>query len=60
MREYRRYAIVITLIVAAIITPGPDVMSQMLVGIPLYLIYEASVLIAAREERKRIVEQTTS
>jgi sec-independent protein translocase protein TatC len=55
MREYRRYAIVITLIVAAIITPGPDVMSQMLVGVPLYLIYEASVLIAAREERKRVI-----
>jgi sec-independent protein translocase protein TatC len=53
MREYRRYAIVITLIVAAIITPGPDVMSQMLVGVPLYMIYEASVLIAAREERKK-------
>jgi sec-independent protein translocase protein TatC len=53
MREYRRYAVIITLIVAAIITPGPDVMSQMLVGVPLYLIYEASVLVAAREERRQ-------
>ena len=53
MRSWRRYAIVIILIVAAIITPGPDIMSQLLVGVPLYVLYEASVNIAAREDRKR-------
>jgi sec-independent protein translocase protein TatC len=53
MRSWRRYAIVIILIVAAIITPGPDIMSQLLVGVPLYVLYEASVGIAAREDKKR-------
>ncbi len=53
MRDYRRHAIIVTLLVAAIITPGPDIMSQLLVGIPLYLLYEASVGVAANVERKK-------
>ena len=53
MRQYRRYAIVITLLVAAIITPGPDISSQLLVGVPLYILYEASVGVAANVERQR-------
>lgn len=52
MREYRRHAIVAVFIVAAIITP-PDVVSQTLVAIPLLLLYEASILVAARVERSR-------
>jgi sec-independent protein translocase protein TatC len=47
MRAFRRQAIVVILIVAAIITP-PDVVSQMLVTIPLYSLYEVSILIAKR------------
>ncbi|WP_395044869.1 twin-arginine translocase subunit TatC [Flavobacterium sp.] len=46
LRTYRRYAIVIVLIVAAIVTP-PDVVSQITVAIPMLLIYEASIFISA-------------
>ena len=47
LRNYRRYAYVIILIVAAIVTP-PDVVSQMTVTIPLVILYEVSILISAR------------
>jgi len=46
MRKYRRHAIVIILIIAAIITP-PDVFSQTLVAIPLYALYEVSIFLSA-------------
>ncbi|MBR7183286.1 MAG: twin-arginine translocase subunit TatC [Alistipes sp.] len=45
MKKYRRHAIVILAIGAAIITP-PDIMSMVLVIIPLYLLYELSIKIA--------------
>lgn len=45
MRTYRRHAIVATLLLAAIITP-PDVMSQLLITVPLLLLYEFSIFIA--------------
>lgn len=47
MRAFRRQAIVVILVVAGIITP-PDVVSQMLVTIPLYALYEISIIIAKR------------
>jgi sec-independent protein translocase protein TatC len=53
MRKYRRHAIVIILITAAIITPSPDVVSQMLVAVPLYFLYEISIRVSARIERQR-------
>jgi sec-independent protein translocase protein TatC len=46
LRKYRKYAVVIVLIVAAIVTP-PDVVSQIIVSIPMLIIYEASILISA-------------
>ena len=46
MRKYRKHAIVVIFIVAAIITP-PDVFSQILVSIPLLILYEVSILISA-------------
>lgn len=50
LRSSRRQAVVVILIVAAIITP-PDVVSQTMVGIPLYALYEASILVVARVQR---------
>lgn len=50
MRKYRRHAIMVLAILAAIITP-PDVISMILVVIPLYLLYEVSIGIAARTEK---------
>jgi sec-independent protein translocase protein TatC len=52
MKRYRKHAIVVILVVAGIITP-PDVFSQMLVSIPMYLLFEISILISARIERER-------
>jgi sec-independent protein translocase protein TatC len=46
MRKYRKHAVVIILIAAAVITPSPDVTSQMVVAIPMYLLYELSVFVS--------------
>jgi sec-independent protein translocase protein TatC len=51
LREYRRYSIVIILIVAAIITP-PDILSQIIVSIPLLILYEVSIFIALFVNKK--------
>lgn len=45
LREYRKYAIVLILIIAAVITP-PDVVSQIIVSIPLLILYEVSIYIS--------------
>lgn len=45
MKEYRKYAFMIILILSAIITP-PDVFTQILVTLPLYLLYEISTHVA--------------
>lgn len=55
LQLYRRHAVVAILITAAVITP-PDVVSQTIVGIPLYLLYEVSILVAKRVQRKREAE----
>ncbi len=55
MTKYRRHAIVIIVIVAAIITP-PDVFSQTLVCIPLLLLYEVSILVSKNVYRRKKVE----
>lgn len=52
MRKYRRHAIVVVLVIAAVITP-PDVFSLILVSIPLVLLYEVSIFIAGRVAKKR-------
>lgn len=57
MKKYRRYAFVIILIIAAVVTP-PDVASQIVVTIPLYALYELSILVAARVERNNILKNS--
>jgi sec-independent protein translocase protein TatC len=47
MRKYRKHAVVIILVAAGVITPSPDVTSQMLVAFPLYFLYEASIFVSA-------------
>jgi sec-independent protein translocase protein TatC len=46
MRNYRKHAAVVILIAAAVITPSPDVTSQMVVAIPMYLLYEISIFVS--------------
>jgi len=53
MREYRKHAFVVILILAAVITPSPDVLSQVLVALPLTLLYEVSILVSAWVERTK-------
>lgn len=52
MRTYRRHAIVLILIIAGVITP-PDIFSQVLISLPLLLLYEISIGIAKRVEKQR-------
>jgi sec-independent protein translocase protein TatC len=59
MRTYRKYAFVIILVIAAIITPSPDMFSQLIVALPLYLLYEASVGVSARVNKRRLQHRET-
>ena len=52
LRDTRKYAIIIILIVAAFITPSPDWMSQLIVFTPLWILYELSILVSARVAKK--------
>ena len=54
MRKYRRHAIVVILIIAGIITPGPDITSQILLGLPLFLLYEISIIISRFAQKQRL------
>lgn len=56
MRNVRRYAVVVILIAAGILTPSPDVFTQALVAVPIYMLYELSIFIAARNEKKLLQE----
>ena len=59
MRTYRRHAIIVILIIGAIVTP-PDPLSQILISVPLFLLYEISIFISAyvmRQKRKEEEQQ---
>lgn len=61
MKLYRRHALVVILVVGAIITP-PDVVSQILISMPLMLLYEASIHIShsiRKKDLKRLNENNT-
>ncbi len=52
MRKYRRHAIVIIFIAAAFLSPGTDPVSQIILAVPLILLYEISILISKYSRRK--------
>ena len=52
MKKYRRHAIVIIMVAAAFLTPGTDPVSQIILAIPLLLLYEISILISKLSVRK--------
>lgn len=52
LKKYRKHAFVVNLIVAAILTP-PDVTSQLLVAMPILLLYELSIWIVSRVEKSQ-------
>lgn len=52
IRRYRRHAVVIILVLAAIITPTSDVLTLLAVSLPMWLLYEFSILLVARTRQK--------
>lgn len=56
LKKYRKHAIVIMLVVAGIITP-PDVLSQIIVTLPLILLYEVSIVLAKKVEKAEREEE---
>ena len=56
MRDYRKHAWIVILVVAGIITPSPDIYSQVLVALPLAMLYEVSILVSRSIERARLKE----
>lgn len=56
LKKYRKHAIVGILILSALITP-PDLISQVIVGVPIVILYEAGVLISKRVIRKKKKEE---
>lgn len=51
MRRYRKHAVVIILVVAAIITPTSDVFTLSLVALPMWILYEVSILLVDRVKK---------
>ena len=54
LNRNRKYAILINFIIAAILTPTPDVVNQMLMGVPLLILYEVSVVAVWLFGRKKL------
>jgi len=57
MRKHRKHAMVVNLIIAALITPSPDVTSQLMVAVPLFILYEISIYVSkavALKKRKAL------
>ena len=52
LKKYRKHAIVVILILAAIITP-PDVISQIIVSIPILILYEIGIVVSKRVEKQK-------
>lgn len=53
LRKGRRYAVILILIFAAILTPSPDVATQLMLAVPLYLLYELSIIIVRYTGKNR-------
>ena len=53
MKKYRRHAVVVILIVAAVMSPSSDIPTLLVVSLPLYLLFEVSIFVAKFVERKR-------
>ncbi|MFZ1783613.1 MAG: twin-arginine translocase subunit TatC [Ferruginibacter sp.] len=57
LKKYSKYAFVLILLVAAVITPSPDISSQVIVALPLLFLYWISILMVARVDRKKAREE---
>ncbi len=57
LNKNRKYAILINFIIAAVLTPTPDVVNQLLMGIPLLVLYEVSVIAVWLFGRKKLTDR---
>jgi len=53
LSQKRKYALLAIFIIAAVLTPGPDPISQCLMGVPVYLLYEISILVSKLSRPKK-------
>ena len=56
LKGFRRYALIIVVILAAVITPSGDPFSLMVVSIPLYVLYEFSILVCRNKDKEEEIE----
>lgn len=59
LKKKRKYALLLTFVLAAILTP-PDVLTQLMMAGPLILLYEIGILVAKMARRKKETEEETS
>lgn len=52
LRKYRRHAIVVIFVIAAVVTPTPDPINQCLFAVPLIVLYEIAIFVAAQLKRR--------
>ena len=57
LKTYRKYAFVVILVLAAVITPSPDWTSQIIVSVPLLILYEISIVICKRIDKQKEKEE---
>jgi sec-independent protein translocase protein TatC len=57
MRKYRRHAYVVILLVAGLVTPTPDMVTQLLMASPMFVLYEVSIFITKFVHRKKEQEK---
>lgn len=53
LKKYRKHTFIVILIVSGLITPSPDIFSMLVVALPLYALYEISLVISSRMYRKK-------
>jgi len=56
LRKNRKYSIILILLIAGIITPTTDMFTQVVVALPLYALYEVSITIASRIQKKQDIQ----
>lgn len=57
LRKFRRHSVVVILVFAAVLTPTPDPISQLIFAMPLFFLYEISILVAKFSKTKEITQE---
>lgn len=60
MRQYRRHSIVVILILAAVVTPTPDPLTQLMLAVPLLVLYETSIFVSKMALRQSEAERAAA